>query len=868
MTKTNQPERIIQSRQRLLELIAIDAGEHTPAAEGGCGVVGLAANFPVQGLHLVPAATQMHNRGNGKGGGIAAAGLVPEELGVSPETLKSATLLQIAYLDPASREAVENEIIHARYDVIQAAKVPTLDDYTDVPGLEVRPPDVWRYFVRAKADLLTQFAAERGLGSLLPRQLEDEFVYQTSFELNNRFYASLGEKQAFVLSHGRDLMVFKIVGYAEQAAAYYQLNDLHAHVWIAHQRYPTKGRVWHPGGAHPFIGLNEALVHNGDFANYHATCTYLRQRNIVPLFLTDTEVSALLFDLWDRVYQYPLEAIIEALAPTTERDFTQLPAEKQALYRAIQQTHIQASPDGPWFFIIARSQPENGLTQLLGITDTSMLRPQVFALSETAVDGETKQIGLIASEKQAIDATLTSLHNEMPTIPTIADRYWNARGGSHTDGGAFTFTVQQREGKKVLVTRDKFGSEVSLLKDQPEELEDSPPAGDLPEPLKGILHLLSIKGVDSLKIWKMLKADLAKWDFPTLRTFLNHMSALALKGQPFLLNILDLLTHMQNWPYDTGQKRKAALLGLVDETLTIVLDGVPALNGGEYGAIDWITRDNLHAPRDGNHILVINVADFPPEGDDSAGRFIVEAAAFGWKKILTYGWKGQRFCGCGLGAHSEGVRIEVYGSSGDYLASGLDGAEVIVHGDAQDQVGQIMNGGKLVVHGNVGQTFLYGAKGGQAFVRGNAAGRPLINAVGFPRVVINGTCLDYLAESFMAGDPLNGGGFVILNGIDIDPHSRILDLDEPYPGGNLFSLASGGAIYIRDPRQQVDEDQLNGGHFVPMTEADWALIEPYLVENARLFNIPVNRLLTVDGEIRPASQVYRKVSAVKLSVLT
>ena len=45
-------------------------------------------------------------------------------------------------------------------------------------------------------------------------------------------------------------------------------------------------------------------------------------------------------------------------------------------------------------------------------------------------------------------------------------------------------------------------------------------------------------------------------------------------------------------------------------------------------------------------------------------------------------------------------------------------------------------------------------------------GRPLINSVGRPKVVINGTCLDFLAESFMAGDPHNGGGFVVLNGLD------------------------------------------------------------------------------------------------------
>jgi hypothetical protein len=53
---------------------------------------------------------------------------------------------------------------------------------------------------------------------------------------------------------------------------------------------------------------------------------------------------------------------------------------------------------------------------------------------------------------------------------------------------------------------------------------------------------------------------------------------------------------------------------------------------------------------------------------------------------------------------------------------------------------------------------------------------------------------DYLAESFMAGDPLNGGGFAVLNGVTFDEDGHPTDLDAPYPGGNLFSLASGGAV--------------------------------------------------------------------------
>lgn len=45
----------------------------------------------------------------------------------------------------------------------------------------------------------------------------------------------------------------------------------------------------------------------------------------------------------------------------------------------------------------------------------------------------------------------------------------------------------------------------------------------------------------------------------------------------------------------------------------------------------------------------------------------------------------------------------MYGSPGDYLASGIDGAQVVVHGNAQDQLAQIMKGGSLVVYGDVGQ---------------------------------------------------------------------------------------------------------------------------------------------------------------------
>jgi glutamate synthase domain-containing protein 3 len=237
-----------------------------------------------------------------------------------------------------------------------------------------------------------------------------------------------------------------------------------------------------------------------------------------------------------------------------------------------------------------------------------------------------------------------------------------------------------------------------------------------------------------------------------------------------------------------------------------------------------------------------------------------EAFFRGWRRFIVFGLRGQRFHGCGFGPDSGGVRIDIYGSSGDYLGSGIDGLSIYVHGNAQDQLGQIMKAGKIVIYGDTGQTFLYGAKGGEVYVMGNAAGRPLINAVGKPRVLINGTCLDYLAESFMAGDPLKGGGFVILNGLEFDQEGRVKHQPNPYPGSNLFSLASGGAIYIRDPSRLIDEEQLNGGEIVSLEEKDWFLILPYLQENEKLFGIRVEEdILKVNGEKRSPFEVYRKV---------
>ncbi len=853
-------QRLLHCKKRLVQELDVPKKVRKGEEEGGCGVVGFCCSEPVAGRHIHEPSKQMHNRGNGKGGGIAAVGFVPEQLGVSREVLDDCYMLHIALLDPGVREEMEKRFITPHFDVVSSHRLNTCDDWKSVPGLAVKPPDVRRYFVQVQPKVLEAFAEQHQLQELDPEKIADELVNQNSFKLNQEYYASLGKQRAFVLSHGKNIMILKVVGYAEAVTQYYQIEDLCAHVWIAHQRYPTKGRVWHPGGAHPFAGINMALVHNGDFANYHSVSEYLHQRSIYPQFLTDTEVSALMFDLLDRTYEYPLEYIIEALAPTTELDFDRLPPEKQRIYRSIQATHIHGSPDGPWFFIIARNQTRQKQFQLLGITDTAMLRPQVFAFC----DGDV-QVGLIASEKQAIDATLQSLSRADVRICPVAERYWNARGGSYADGGSFIFNVTpQDDGPYRLSCTDKFGQPVAMPKgNEPCEFSQGIllPA-EAEERLQTVINERFAPD-NTYKIFEMICELLPQWTFDELR-FACRQIAQQARDAAKTAAAIEILTLLNDRKYAYGNKKRSHILHIIREELKQIFLGLPLLVAEQksdhaYRLITFQTRDKLRPPRETETTLVIDASGFSPEGSHCDAILLVDAFMKGWRHFIVFQCKGQRYIGCGLGPKTEDVTIDVYDSCGDYLGSGLDGLTLNIHGNAQDQLGQIFKRGKLVIHGDVGQTFMYGAKGGEVYVLGNAAGRPLINSVGSPKVVINGTCLDFLAESFMAGDPLTGGGFVILNGIRLDEDANVVPLPEPYPGSNLFSLASGGAIYVRDPHRVMVDEQLNAGRYVSLSDEDWDLIVPYLEENERLFGIKIKDLLTVDGKPRKPAKVYRKV---------
>jgi glutamate synthase domain-containing protein 1 len=215
-------DKLLLSRQKLNNRLGLAMPTTKGEEEGGCGVVGFCCTEPVAARHIHEPSKQMHNRGNGKGGGIAALGFVPEQLGVTREVLDNYYMMHIAFLDTGVRPDLEKKYILPWFDVASSRRLDTLDDWTSLPALEAKPPDVWCYFVRVKSPVLDSFITRNGLSLLTRNEAEDEFLSQQSVRLNQEYYASLGDKKAFVMSYGKDIMILKVVGYAEAITEYYK----------------------------------------------------------------------------------------------------------------------------------------------------------------------------------------------------------------------------------------------------------------------------------------------------------------------------------------------------------------------------------------------------------------------------------------------------------------------------------------------------------------------------------------------------------------------------------------------------------------------------------------------------------------------
>ena len=175
-------------------------------------------------------------------------------------------------------------------------------------------------------------------------------------------------KDAFVFSCGKDMAVFKGVGYPEDVAYYFCLEQYEGYLWTAHGRFPTNTRAWW-GGAHPFSILDWTVVHNGEISSYGINRRYLEQFNYHCTMQTDTEVVAYAIDLLMRKHELPIEIVARILAPPLWDEIERRPPGEQKSLQTFRQVYGSLLLNGPFAVIIANHG------EMIGLTDRIRLRP-------------------------------------------------------------------------------------------------------------------------------------------------------------------------------------------------------------------------------------------------------------------------------------------------------------------------------------------------------------------------------------------------------------------------------------------------------------------------------------------------------------
>lgn len=250
----------------------------------GCAISGMISRDgnKLDGSSVVKSISYMHDRSNGLGGGFAGYGIYPE--------YKDLYAFHVFYDSNTAREQTER-FLDRHFDVVNLSRIPT----KKVPSI-TNEPLIWRYFVNP---LPTKIASS---------QLEEkEFVAQCVIRINNDIDG------AYVFSSGKNMGVFKAVGYPEDVGEFYRLEEYSGYAWTAHGRYPTNTPGWW-GGAHPFSLLDYTIVHNGEISSYDANRRFIEMFGYKCTLLTDTEVITYIFDYLNRKQELSLEDIASIIA--------------------------------------------------------------------------------------------------------------------------------------------------------------------------------------------------------------------------------------------------------------------------------------------------------------------------------------------------------------------------------------------------------------------------------------------------------------------------------------------------------------------------------------------------------------------------
>jgi len=141
-----------------------------------------------------------------------------------------------------------------------------------------------------------------------------------------------------------------------------------------------------------------------------------------------------------------------------------------------------------------------------------------------------------------------------------------------------------------------------------------------------------------------------------------------------------------------------------------------------------------------------------------------ELDSLGAEQVALSNVYGQRYLGTDLKTK---LKIDIYGTPGNDLASFMDGPSIEVHGNAQDCTGNTMNSGQVVIHGRAGDITGYAMRGGKVFIRDDVGYRVGIHMKEYmdnkPIMVVGGTAEDFLGE-YMAGGILAVLGLTLKKG--------------------------------------------------------------------------------------------------------
>ncbi len=322
----------------------------------------------------VRAIENMHDRGNGLGGGFAIYGLYPD--------YKEYYALHIMYMDADARRQTES-FLKETFDVHVDEEIPTREANVQ------NPPILRRYFVKPRKNHL------EGLDP-------DDYVRENVMKINTQ------TGKAFVFSSGKDMGVFKGVGYPEDVAQFFCLEEYEGYLWTCHGRFPTNTPGWW-GGAHPFNILDWTVVHNGEVSSYGTNRRYLEMYGYNCTLMTDTEVITYIIDLLVRKHGIPLTEAVGIMAAPFWREIELMDEENRRKFEAIRSVYGSALINGPFSIILGF---EGGM---MALNDRIKLRPLIAA--------EKGDYVYVASEEAAIRIVCPS-----------PDRIWSPRGGEPVFG--------------------------------------------------------------------------------------------------------------------------------------------------------------------------------------------------------------------------------------------------------------------------------------------------------------------------------------------------------------------------------------------------------------------------------------------------